>query len=170
MQKIVEKGDTSVYGVIAPNMGKQIVAFQAAMNYLSKTFPGVFKGYTLEVIESHQRWKKDTSGTAKDVCRSFNEMGVEFKVEDIVRIREGERSMKELQVPEEALGGHAFHRYKLRSRDGSVEFEFRHNVCGRRVYAEGTIDAVLFLDRMRKRKEGKRVFNMLDVLKGGEML
>jgi hypothetical protein len=26
-----------------------------------------------------------------------------------------------------------------------VSFEFQHNVCGRSIYAEGTIDAVLFL-------------------------
>lgn len=28
---------------------------------------------------------------------------------------------------------------------GRVSFEFQHNVCGRSIYAEGTIDAVLFL-------------------------
>lgn len=27
----------------------------------------------------------------------------------------------------------------------SVSFEFQHNVCGRSIYAEGTVDAVLFL-------------------------
>lgn len=26
-----------------------------------------------------------------------------------------------------------------------VSFEFQHNVCGRSIYAEGTVDAVLFL-------------------------
>lgn len=28
---------------------------------------------------------------------------------------------------------------------GSVSFEFQHNVCGRSIYAEGTVDAILFL-------------------------
>lgn len=27
----------------------------------------------------------------------------------------------------------------------SVSFEFQHNVCGRSIYAEGTVDAILFL-------------------------
>jgi hypothetical protein len=27
----------------------------------------------------------------------------------------------------------------------SVSFEFQHNVCGRSIYAEGTIDAAIFL-------------------------
>jgi 4-hydroxy-tetrahydrodipicolinate reductase len=26
-----------------------------------------------------------------------------------------------------------------------VVFEFQHNVCGRSIYAQGTVDAVLFL-------------------------
>ncbi len=51
------------------------------------------------------------------------------------------------QVPSSALDGHAFHTYTLTSDDGSVVFEFKHNVCGRKIYAEGTVDAALFLAR-----------------------
>ncbi|KAI0563728.1 Dihydrodipicolinate reductase [Gracilaria domingensis] len=54
-----------VYAVIAPNMGKQIVAFQAMMEMMAKEFPGAFAGYKLSVKESHQATKADTSGTAK---------------------------------------------------------------------------------------------------------
>jgi dihydrodipicolinate reductase len=32
----------------------------------------------------------------------------------------------------------------------SVSFEFQHNVCGRSIYAEGTVDAVLFLAKKVK--------------------
>ena len=45
-------------------------------------------------------------------------------------------------VPEAALKGHAYHTYALKSADGSVGFEFQHNVQGRRTYADGTVDAV----------------------------
>jgi hypothetical protein len=34
--------------VIAPNMGKQIVAFQTMMTMMSERFPGCFAGYTLQ--------------------------------------------------------------------------------------------------------------------------
>jgi 4-hydroxy-tetrahydrodipicolinate reductase len=56
----------------------------------------------------------------------------------------------------------------------SVEFEFKHNVCGRRIYAEGTADAVQFLSslsalRASKVSSEKRLFNMIDVLEAGEM-
>jgi len=56
---------SSVAAVIAPNMAKQIVGFQAMMEYAAQTFPDLFKGYTLQIKESHQHGKADTSGTAK---------------------------------------------------------------------------------------------------------
>lgn len=67
-----------VYAVIAPNMGKQIVAFQTMMENMAEQFPGCFQGYTLKVVESHQRTKVDTSGTAKAVVASFQKMGLDF--------------------------------------------------------------------------------------------
>lgn len=33
---------------------------------------------------------------------------------------------------------------------GRVSFEFQHNVCGRSIYAEGTIDAIIFLAKKVK--------------------
>ena len=50
-------------------------------------------------------------------------------------------------VPEEHLLGHAFHTYRLTSPGRTASFEFQHNVCGRNIYAEGTVDAVGFLKR-----------------------
>ena len=51
----------------------------------------------------------------------------------------------------------------------SVAFELQHNVCGRRVYAEGTVDAVEFLAHVQKTSPPKRVYNMIDVLESGRM-
>lgn len=49
------------------------------MQLMAENFPGVFSGYDLQVVESHQRNKADTSGTAKAVVQSFNAMGLDFK-------------------------------------------------------------------------------------------
>ena len=65
-QEVNAQGD-QMLAIIAPNMGKQIVAFQAAMKIMAEQFPGAFAGYTLSVTESHQSTKADTSGTAKAV-------------------------------------------------------------------------------------------------------
>eukprot|EP00971_Amphidinium_carterae_P133474 2643691-Amphidinium_carterae.2 len=35
---------SGTFAVIAPNMGKQVVAFQATMAHMAKTFPDVFQG------------------------------------------------------------------------------------------------------------------------------
>ena len=68
------------WAVIAPQMGKQVVAFQATLETMAARFPGAFGGYSLAVTESHQRSKVDTSGTAKAVVESFRRLGVkEFK-------------------------------------------------------------------------------------------
>jgi 4-hydroxy-tetrahydrodipicolinate reductase len=175
-----------VYAVIAPQMGKQVVAFQAVMEMMGTTFPGAFAGYDLQVVESHQSSKRDTSGTAKvglgrgagawggaaggwsgagergglapaasllrgsrprrwtrtpnplgrppppkqAIVGSFKQLGVDYDVDriEMVRERDGQLAMG---VPEAHLPGHAYHTYRLTSPDGTVAFEFQHNVCGR---------------------------------------
>lgn len=166
LQKLVEEKNHP--SVIAPNMAKQIVAFQTMIEFLANEFPTAFSDYKLSVVESHQKTKADTSGTAKAVVASFQKMGFDFSEKDIELVRDEKQQLERMHVPQDALSGHAFHTYSLDSADGSVHFEFQHNVCGRHVYAEGTVDAVAFL--AEKLKEGKaRPFNMMDVLRSGKM-
>jgi 4-hydroxy-tetrahydrodipicolinate reductase len=161
--------DSDTYAVIAPNMSKQIVAFQATFEHMASTYPNAFGGYKFELTESHQAMKADTSGTAKDMVSSFNSLGVQpFMVEDIKKVRDPQEQSK-LGVPKEHIDGHAWHTYTLSSADGSVEFEFKHNVCGRRTYAEGVADAVQFLAGKIVAGSEKRVFSMIDVLSEGNM-
>lgn len=150
-------------------MGKQVVAFQAMMENMAQNFPGAFTGYTLEIIESHQRNKADTSGTAKAIAESFQQLGLQFDVNQIQKVRVPSDQQDKMGVPREYLDGHAFHTYRLKSPDGTVGFEFQHNVCGRTIYAEGTVDAALFLHNMIEQKSEKTVFNMVDVLSAGSM-
>lgn len=148
----------------------QVVAFQAMMEMMAENFPGAFQGYTLEVLESHQRTKADTSGTAKAVVQSFQDLGLkDFTVEKIQKVRNQADQVNKMHVPEDYLDGHAFHTYRLKSPDGTVSFEFQHNVCGRTIYAEGTVDAVLFLHSRIQESNDKRVYNMIDVLRAGSM-
>ncbi|MGD9333811.1 MAG: dihydrodipicolinate reductase [Desulfobacterales bacterium] len=159
---------SSISAVIAPNMAKQIVGFQAMMEYAAKTFPDLFKGYSLEIKESHQKGKADTSGTAKAMVHYFNSLGLAFAEEEITKERDPETQKNVLGIPEEYLSGHGWHTYSLDSYDKTVHFEFTHNVNGRDVYAMGTLDALIYLaNKMRQGSKGK-VYTMIDVLKGGE--
>ena len=47
--------EAGIYAVIAPNMCKQIVAFQATMQHMAENFPGAFDGYTMEIKECFPR-------------------------------------------------------------------------------------------------------------------
>jgi len=158
---------SSISVVIAPNMAKQIVGFQAMMEYASKTFPDLFQGYSLEIRESHQKGKADTSGTAKAMVRYFNNLGLPFTEEDITKERDPEVQKNVLKIPEEYLSGHGWHTYALVSNDETVSLEFTHNVNGRDVYARGTIDALIYLAKKVKQGSKGKVFTMIDVLKGG---
>lgn len=173
-EQLLSDVQDSITCVIAPNMGKQIVAMQAALEDLGNKFPGAFAGYTLSVVESHQKTKADTSGTAKAVIDSIKVLSADkaFNYDNIDMIRNDEESVSVLGVPDTALKGHAFHTYTLTSPDKSVQFELKHNVVGRTVYAEGTADAIKFLVRKLKTRgsdEKSRVYTMIDVLKEGAL-
>lgn len=156
---------STICAVIAPNMAKQIVGFQAMMEYAADTFPGIFKGYALTIRESHQAAKADTSGTAKAMVTYFNRMGVEFTPQDIAMERDPKVQREQWGIPETCLSGHGWHTYRLTSPDKTVVFEFQHNVNGRDIYAEGTLDAVRFLAKKLKTGASGRIFTMIDVLK-----
>ncbi len=158
----------SVSAVIAPNMAKQIVGLQAMMAWGAATFPGLFDGYRLCVRESHQRGKADTSGTAKAMVEYFNRMGLDFSPDQIEKERDPQRQAAEWGVPEAYLTGHGWHTYTIDSPDETARFVIQHNINGRDIYARGTLDAIAYLDGMRRRDQAGRVFSMIDVLKGTE--
>jgi len=157
---------SDIAAVIAPNMAKQIVAFQAMMDYCAGTFPGVFNGYRLEIKESHQQGKADTSGTAKAMISYFNRLGMPFTQDQILMERDPKVQQTQWGVPEAYLKGHGWHTYTLRSEDGTVFFQFTHNVNGRDIYAAGTVDAIHFLAKKVAQGAKGQVFTMIDVLKG----
>lgn len=164
LEETVRKSSIPV--VIAPNMAKQIVGFQAMMEYAANTFPDLFKGYSLEIKESHQKGKADTSGTAKAMVRYFTSLGLVFAEKDIKKERDPDIQKTVWGIPERYLEGHGWHTYRLDSADKTVRFELTHNVNGRDVYAKGTLDALIYLDKKVAEGAQGQVFSMIDVLKG----
>jgi len=159
-EKIKESG---INAVIAPNMGKQIVAIQAMMKYAAENFPNCFKDYTLKIKESHQKGKLDTSGTARAMVGYFKQLGIIFDEKNIEMIREPSKQVA-LKVPKTFLTGHGWHTYTLISSDETVKIEITHNVNGRDIYAKGTIDSIFYLNEKIKSGVQGNVFSMIDVL------
>lgn len=157
--------DSKSCAVIAPNMASPIIVLQAMMEHAAQMFPEAFKGYKLRIRESHQTGKADTSGTAKAMVAYFSKLGIPFKPEQIVMVRDPAEQLR-MGVPGEHLGGHGWHTYSLESEDGTVAVELTHNVNGRDVYALGTLSAIRYLDRKVRGGERGKVYSMIDVLKG----
>lgn len=164
LSKSVES--SAISAVVAPNMAKQIVALQAMVAYAAENFPGLFSGYSLEIKESHQAAKADTSGTARAMAEYFKKLGVDFDESDIIKVRDPEKQ-RAMGIPEAHINGHGWHTYTLASADKNAVFKFVHNINGRDIYAQGTFDAVMFLSEKMKRRETGNVYTMIDVLKGG---
>lgn len=154
-----------VSAVIAPNMAQQIVGLQAMLAYGAANFPELLKGYALDVRESHQQGKADTSGTAKAIVAYFNAMGVDFSEDRIHKERDPAVQQAQWGIPREYLDGHGWHTYTLTSPDGTAVFQLKHNINGREIYAEGTLKAIRYLDRKVREGIQGRVFTMIDVLK-----
>lgn len=110
--------NSDVCAVIAPNMAKQIVALQNAISEYAKAHPGCLAGCKLHVRESHQgpdpeygfAGKADTSGTAKAIVNDFRSMGIQFKDEDITKIRM-RVDQQMIGVDNEFLDAHGWHTY-----------------------------------------------------------
>jgi 4-hydroxy-tetrahydrodipicolinate reductase len=162
-----------IYAVITSNTAREVVAFQMMMKKMSKEFPLLFKDYSLQITESHQKNKVDVSGTAEAMVPIFNKLGLEFETDQIIKKRSDE-DYDQLNIPIEHWGGHSYNTYSLVKKDKSVMFEFTHNINGRQAYVDGTLEAIRFLHKKEMHKEsGKlsfstfgKVYSMYDVLKG----
>jgi 4-hydroxy-tetrahydrodipicolinate reductase len=161
LEEMVAQSEISA--VIAPNMAKQIVVFQSMLHHAAEHFPAVFAGYTLEIFESHPPGKADVSGTAASMLVYFNRLGIPF-VKDQIRMIRKPADQRRIGVPEDALDGHAWHTYRLQSEDGSVLFEFVHNINGRGIYAEGALAAARFLGKKMQQEEKGKIYSMMDVV------
>ncbi len=75
------------------------------MELMADKFPGAFAGYSMNVAESHQRTKVDTSGTAKAVVASFQRMGLNFEESQIERVRDARQQTNRMQVGQAPAGG-----------------------------------------------------------------
>ncbi|KAE8668452.1 4-hydroxy-tetrahydrodipicolinate reductase 1 [Hibiscus syriacus] len=132
LYKTVE--ESKVLAVISPQMGKQVVAFIAAMEIMAER---AFSVYSLQVMESHHASKLDTSGNAKALSDKRHYVPSFYLLQAgsgsegrIQMIRDSKQQVETVGVLEEHLAGHAFHLSK---------------------YAEGTVNALLFLAK----KNGK---------------
>jgi 4-hydroxy-tetrahydrodipicolinate reductase len=162
--------------VAAPNMAVPIVLLGAALEWTAMRFPGAFAGMDLSIRESHQAAKKDVSGTARKFLGPLSRLaGTEPDEAAAIESIRDAATQRALGIPEEALGGHAWHRYELKSPDGALALSLEHVALGRSVYVDGTLRALRFLSGELAVRRGAgllgrpgqgALFGMEDVLAG----
>jgi dihydrodipicolinate reductase len=90
----------------------------------------LFKGYDIQVKESHQAAKASTPGTAVAIAQSLG-----LHDQEIVSIRDPEEQKSALHIPAEHLGRHAVHHISIQDAACSITMETR--VYGPSPYAAG---------------------------------
>lgn len=157
--------NSAISAVIAPNMDPQIVARQMEIDEMARKNPIIFDGALIQITESHQSTKRDVSGTALAFMKQLEAHGGRL-VKEIESIRDPQVQLS-LGVPEEYLGGHAYHWVRILSPDGEDIMNFETKVHGRQSYVEGTLMAIRFLAKKTQNGARGQVFSMDDVLREG---
>lgn len=163
MEEIVRRSRTCA--VIAANMDPQIIRRQIDIDEFAETNPGVFRGATVEITESHQKTKRDVSGTAIAFRSQFERYGA-LPNGRITSIRDTE-IQESLGIPNPD-SGHAYHWVEVKTPNGEIIYQINTAVQGRTSYVEGTLMAAQFLSRQIALGTEGQVFSMRDVLKGGD--
>lgn len=112
--------------VMCPNTNILMLKF---MNMIAKS-GHLFSEYDVEITESHQSSKKSTPGTAVAIAESMN-----FDVNLIKSIRSQEYQKSQLNIEEEYLHRHAYH--KIRIVDDLCQIVLESKVFGESSYASG---------------------------------
>ncbi|MEN9524044.1 MAG: hypothetical protein RL536_113 [Candidatus Parcubacteria bacterium] len=144
--------DRSVAIINAPNLSLPMIRFVAAFPVFAHA---IKTGMEARIVESHQNKKADTSGTARAVAKVLG-----IPESSIKSVRDPDIQLT-LGVPEEYLGGHAYHDFVFTGQ--GVEIKVSTKIRGRVTYAEGAITlAQALADQQEPLKDG--IYELKDIL------
>ncbi|MFA5994186.1 MAG: dihydrodipicolinate reductase C-terminal domain-containing protein [Parcubacteria group bacterium] len=164
LPQLVEASEISA--VIATNMSAPVVMLVDMIARAATDYPDTLKDWEIRITESHQAKKEDISGTALTIGKIMKGLGVKFiGPENIHKVRDKVDQLF-MGIPKDALSGHGWHKYSLRSPDDNVMLGFEHNINGRDTYVEGTLKALDFLVKEVAAGSQGHCFSMQDVMRG----
>lgn len=117
--------------VLCPNTNILMLKF---MNMLARSGK-LFKGYHIEVTESHQAEKWSAPGTAIAIGQSLG-----LSANEVVSVRDPEEQLMALGIPAEHLSRHAMHAILI--EDGACRISLETRVYGASPYADGVAKIV----------------------------
>ena len=136
----------------APNLSLPMIRFLASFPAFAQAIKA---GMVARVVESHQVKKADTSGTARAIAKVLD-----IPESSIKSVRDPDIQLT-LGVPEEHLGGHAYHDFVFTGQ--GVEIKVSTKIRGRATYAEGALTLARALtDQQEPLKNG--IYELKDIL------
>lgn len=129
--------------IICPNTSMLVLKMMSILRANGR----IFATNQITITESHQAAKVTEPGTAYAFAKSLN-----FPVDEIVSVRDPEIQQREIGIPHDYLGKHAYH--KIVIKDGNDQVTIVTKVLGHNSYASGVkqiIDMVMPLELENKR-------------------
>lgn len=139
--------------VLCPNTNILMLKFMSML----ETSGHLFRDCHISVTESHQASKTSVPGTAVGIAQS---LGV--PAQDIHSVRDPAEQRDALQIPDDQLGRHAFHR--IRIEDGACSLQFESRVYGASPYADGVSRIV---EAVRQRELEPRRYSIVEFIHNG---
>ena len=139
--------------VMCPNTNILMLKF---MSMLEKS-GHLFRGQRITLSESHQAQKTSVPGTAVSIAHALGLEGV-----DVLSIRNPATQRADLEIPEEHLARHAFHRIFIEDGECSLKLETR--VYGESPYADGVARIVT---AVQNQDLDNRLYSIMEFVNNG---
>lgn len=152
--------DSEISAVIAPNMNMDVISRQIEIDEIAEFDPDFFMGSSVYIRESHQKTKRDISGTALAFKTQFERHGAEVAPIESIRDTETQLSLGILNPD----AGHGYHWVWVTNPNGEHIYRFETKINGRESYVNGTLAAVSFLNRRMQDGSRSQVFTMRDIV------
>ncbi|MGP8471067.1 dihydrodipicolinate reductase [Burkholderia sp. PR2] len=149
----LETGSHDFPVVLCPNTNILMLKFMSML----ETSGHLFRDCHISVTESHQASKTSVPGTAVGVAQS---LGV--PAQDIHSVRDPAEQRDALQIPDDQLGRHAFHR--IRIEDGACSLQFESRVYGASPYADGVSRII---EAVRQQELEPRRYSIVEFIHNG---
>lgn len=149
----LETGSHGFPVVLCPNTNILMLKFMSML----ETSGHLFRDCRISVTESHQAGKTSVPGTAVGIGHS---LGV--PAHDIRSVRDPAEQRDALQIPDDQLGRHAFHR--IRIEDGACSLQFESRVYGASPYADGVSRII---EAVRQHELEPRRYSVVEFIHNG---
>lgn len=149
----LERGSHGFPVVVCPNTNILMLKFMGMLERSGH----LFHGHRIALAESHQAQKTSVPGTAVGMAHSLG-----LAVGDIQSVRSAEVQSRELHIPKEHLGRHAYHRIDI--GDGLCSLTLETRVYGDAPYADGVARIVA---AVRAHPLDKRRYSVMEFVHNG---